>query len=70
MKTYKILIVEDDETITSSVEKRLTCWGYETKCVQDFSKVLDTLQNKGYIRMKYKCIQVVKRTEMMQEYLL
>ena len=34
------------------------------------SKVLDTLQNKGYIRMKYKCIQVVKRTEMMQEYLL
>ena len=34
------------------------------------SKVLDTLQNKGYIRMKYKCIQVVKRTEMMQKYLL
>lgn len=34
------------------------------------SKVLDTLQNKGYIRMKYKCIQVVKRTEMMQEYLI
>ena len=33
------------------------------------SKVLDTLQNKGYIRMKYKCIQVVKRKEMMQEYL-
>ena len=42
MKTYKILIVEDDETIASSVEKQLTCWGYETKCVQDFSKVLDT----------------------------
>ena len=41
MKTYKILIVEDDETITSSVEKQLTGWGYETKCVQDFSKVLD-----------------------------
>lgn len=34
------------------------------------SKVLDTLQNKGYIRMKYKCIQVVKRKEMMQEYLM
>ena len=42
MKTYKILIVEDDETIASSVEKQLTCWDYETKCVQDFSKVLDT----------------------------
>ena len=42
MKTYKILIVEDDETIASSVEKQLTCWGYETRCVQDFSKVLDT----------------------------
>ena len=41
MKTYRILIIEDDEMIASSIQKQLTCWGYETRCVQDFSKVLD-----------------------------
>ncbi len=40
--TYKILIVEDDESIASSLQKQLTCWGYEAECVQDFEHVLDT----------------------------
>ena len=40
--TYKILIVEDDDTIASAVLNQVKGWGYEAKCVQDFSKVLDT----------------------------
>lgn len=37
---YKILIIEDDELIASSIQKQLTGWGYEAECVQDFSNVL------------------------------
>jgi two-component system response regulator protein BraR/BceR len=37
---YKILIVEDDETIASTVEKRIIAWGYEAKRVQDFRNCL------------------------------
>ena len=37
---YKILIVEDDETIASTVEKRITAWGYEARRVQDFRNVI------------------------------
>ena len=37
---YKILIVEDDETIASTVEKRIIAWGYEVKRVQDFRNCL------------------------------
>ncbi|MCF2641641.1 MAG: response regulator transcription factor [Lachnospiraceae bacterium] len=40
--TYKILIVEDDDTIASAVLNQVKGWGYEAECVQDFSKVLDT----------------------------
>lgn len=37
---YKILIVEDDETIASTVEKRITAWGYEARRVLDFRNVI------------------------------
>ena len=37
---YKILIVEDDETIASTVEKRITAWGYEARRVQDFRNLI------------------------------
>ena len=40
--TYKILIVEDDDVIASAVENQVKGWGYETKSVQNFTKVLDT----------------------------
>lgn len=37
---YKILIVEDDETIASTVEKRILAWGYEARRVLDFRNVI------------------------------
>ena len=37
---YRILIVEDDETIADLVQKHLQSWGYQVECVSDFSNVL------------------------------
>ena len=37
---YRILIVEDDETIAGLVQKHLQSWGYQVDCVSDFSNVL------------------------------
>ncbi len=39
---YKILIVEDDHTISSIMEDRLNKWGYETLTGHDFNDVLST----------------------------
>lgn len=38
----KLLIVEDDEIIASSIQKQVETWGYEAQCVQDFEHVLNT----------------------------
>ena len=38
---YKILIVEDDGVIAGVVREYLSRWGYEVRCVEDFSKVLE-----------------------------
>ena len=37
---YKVLIVEDDQTIAAVIEKQLQSWGYVPKCVEDFTDVL------------------------------
>lgn len=37
---HKILIVEDDGVIASSVARHLQSWGFETKTVEDFSDVM------------------------------
>lgn len=37
---YRILIVEDDETIAGLVKKHLESWGYQVDLVNDFSKVI------------------------------
>lgn len=37
---YKILIVEDDNTISEEIGKYLDRWGYETACVTDFENIL------------------------------
>ncbi|MEW9121502.1 MAG: response regulator transcription factor [Thermotaleaceae bacterium] len=37
---YKILIVEDDPTISAIVEEQLDKWGYKTLKVSDFSDIL------------------------------
>lgn len=41
---YKILIVEDDVTISSHVAKHLGTWGYECYIVKDFNNVYDKFQ--------------------------
>lgn len=38
---YKILIVEDDMTIASSVKEYLRTWGMETEVITDFEKVIE-----------------------------
>lgn len=37
---YRILIVEDDQVIASTIEKYLDSWGYEVSCAEDFKDVL------------------------------
>lgn len=37
---YKIFIVEDDVAISMVMENYLNRWGYQAKCVEDFSNVL------------------------------
>ena len=37
---YKILIVEDDSTISEQIGKHLEKWGYETACAGDFENIL------------------------------
>lgn len=37
---YKILIVEDDNTIAEEVGRHLTKWGYEVEYIKDFKDVL------------------------------
>lgn len=37
---YRILVVEDEETIASLVKKHLESWGYQVDCVTDFTQVL------------------------------
>ena len=39
---YKILIVEDDEVIASSVEAQIKSWGMDAKRVEDFSDIIKT----------------------------
>ena len=38
---YKVLIVEDDPIIAGIVAEHLGKWGYETKKVSDFEKVME-----------------------------
>lgn len=38
---YKILIIEDDNTIAEAVRRHLAKWGYEVECVKDFVGVLE-----------------------------
>ena len=37
---YRILIVEDDQIITSTIQKRLNSWGIEAREIRDFKNVL------------------------------
>lgn len=37
---YRILIVEDDEGIASGLQKQLTAWNFQARCVQDFRHVM------------------------------
>lgn len=37
---YKILIVEDDLVIASTLKEHMKTWGYEAECAQDFKNVL------------------------------
>lgn len=38
---YRILITEDDSTISYLMKKHLENWGYSVKCVEDFNNVLN-----------------------------
>lgn len=36
---YRILIVEDDDTIAKTVREHLIKWDYEVRCIEDFKRV-------------------------------
>lgn len=38
---YRILLVEDDQVIASTIREQLSGWGYEVTCVEDFSRVME-----------------------------
>lgn len=38
---YKILIVEDDNTIAERLASHLKKWNYKTVCVRDFKNVME-----------------------------
>lgn len=38
---YRILIVEDDPIIASSICKGLISWGYDAYCIEDFERIMD-----------------------------
>lgn len=38
---YKILIVEDDEIISRSIQEHLGAWNYDAKRIKDFSQVME-----------------------------
>lgn len=40
---YKILIVEDDAVIAAEIEKHIKAWGYDVKCVTDFTSVISDI---------------------------
>lgn len=42
---YKILIVEDDASITAVLTRQLTSWGYSVQAVQDFTSVLEQFRS-------------------------
>ena len=37
---YKILIVEDDETIAGGLKNHLEKWNYQAECMTDFKDVM------------------------------
>ena len=41
MQMYRILIVEDDETIAGAMEKHLASWGYEARCVRELQDFVE-----------------------------
>jgi two-component system, OmpR family, response regulator protein BraR/BceR len=46
LAAYKIMIVEDDQTIAGVVQNHLAKWGYSAYAVQDFSDVLTQFQRE------------------------
>lgn len=44
---YRILIVEDDETIAGVIKKHLESWGYQVDCAADFAHVLQEFIQKA-----------------------
>lgn len=44
---YRILIVEDDSTITAVLKRTLEKWNYQVTAVEDFSRVLEQFEADG-----------------------
>ncbi len=72
---YFLLDTTKEEAVDKEIHNGVLPYTHEdiANCVQlnrvTVSRVLDELEKKGYIRMKYKKIQVLKRKELEKEYL-
>ena len=42
---YRIMIIEDDETIAAVMDKQLTSWGYKVALAEDFSKIMEKFKD-------------------------
>ena len=59
---YRILIVEDDESIARSVKTHLESWNYEVCCAEDFSNVAGMATTGAVRSVKYqKCLLFLYR---------
>ncbi|KUP04841.1 hypothetical protein Q73_14525 [Bacillus coahuilensis m2-6] len=41
---FRILLIEDDESLFKEIQERLTSWSYTIDGVQDFSNVMEEFQ--------------------------
>lgn len=42
---YRILIIEDDQTIAQALKRHLSGWDYEVFCAQDFKNIMEEFSN-------------------------
>ena len=57
---YKILVVEDDETIVQIVKRHLQSWGYEVFQVEDFAHVIQEFVQKDPQLVLLECLQDIQ----------
>ena len=64
---YKILIVEDDNTIAERLASHLKKWNYKTVCVRDFKNRASVLQRILLVPGDPKAVQCADHLSVIDE---